>query len=273
MNMSKLSNAGMISIVIKLLILLAVAKAIALGLWWFLPSDGIDVKNETNFKPPYQRVDFRNMLSSSIATTMSSTVTIEQNDGISITNMLLSGLYGNKTKGFVIVALKSNPKKTSIVSVGENYAGYILKTILSDRVVFRKLGKDFVLKMNRKKLVRGANFSSVITHVASTSVHNVERQDIRYYERNPNQLWKDISIMEIKDGNRLGGFKVTRVRKNSKMDKLGLQKGDIIIRANNVDLTSYKSAFDLYNNINKLKTVQIVVLRNNEEKELVYEIH
>jgi type II secretion system protein C len=248
-----------------------VTKAISLGVWWYLPDEGVEIHEETNFNPAYQRVDFKNMLSSK-AVKISSAGSIKQENSASITNMILNGLYGNKAIGFVIVALKSNPKKTSIIAVGESYSGYKLKSILSGGAIFTKAGKEFFLKIQLSKT--GHNISSSISHVQESGVpHNVSRQDIKYYEKNPDKIWKDISIMELKDGKKLAGFKVTRVRKGSKMDRLGLKRGDVIIRANNVELTSYKSAFDLYKNINKLTTVDIVVLRNNEEKELVYEIH
>jgi type II secretion system protein C len=273
--MSKISNSSLVSILIKLLILLAVAKAVALGLWWFLPSEGVDLKEETNFKPPYQRIDFANMLDSkktSNNVVEKKAVTTTQT-GISITNMLLKGLYGNKSKGFVIVALKSSPNKTEIVSVGETFSGYKLKSILSDSVIFTKAGKEFVLKMPLPKHSLASTVKSAVTAVESEKPYAVARKDIKYYEKNPNQIWKDISIVEVKNGSQIEGFKVTRVRRNSKMDKLGLKRGDIIIRANNVDLTSYKKAFDLYAKIDKIKTLQLVVMRNNEEKELIYEVH
>ena len=267
--MSKVSNSYL-NVLIKLLILLAVAKAIALALWWYLPDEGVEIKENPNFNPPYQRVDFRNMLSKSSGISRGQNRSVVQNNSVGITSMILKGLYGNKKKGFIIVALKSNPKKTSIVAVGESYSGYRLKSILSNGVLFTKAGKEFILKI---KSVKTNAHASITAARVDAPTHSVSRKDIKFYEKHPDQIWKDISIMEVRNGKRINGFKVLRVRKNSKMDKLGLKRGDVIIRANNVELNSYKSAFDLYKNINKIDTLQLVVRRNNEEKELVYEIH
>ena len=273
MNMSKVSNSYL-GVVVKLLILLAVAKAISLALWWYLPDDGVTLKENINFNPAYHRIDFKNMLSSSVASSQVVRNETKKVQSVGITSMILKGLYGTKERGFIIVALKSSAKKTSIVSVGEEYAGYKLKSILKDGALFTKGGKEYVLKIATSK--RRSNARSSITPVSGgdgASVHSVSRRDIKYYEKNPDQIWKDISIMEIKRGNRINGFKVTRVRRGSKMARLGLKRGDVIIRANNVELNSYKSAFDLYKQINTIDTLQLVVRRNNEEKELVYEIH
>jgi len=57
------------------------------------------------------------------------------------------------------------------------------------------------------------------------------------------------------------------------MAALGLQRGDIILKANGVALTSYNAAFKFYKNINKLETLSLLIKRGNEEKELIYEIN
>lgn len=266
--MIKLSNSYILNIVTRVLILLAVAKAISLAIWWFLPSDGVELQVKDNYQPKYQRVDFKNMLSSAVSVTKAGDNQVSS-DGINITNMILKGLYGKGSKGFAIVALKSSVKNTSIVSVGEVFSGYTLKTILASSIVFTKAGKEYVLEMEHTKITK----ESVVSVASSASPKDVSRLDINFYAKNPKEIWKDIAIVEVKNGKKIEGFKVTRIKKNSKMAKLGLKKGDIIIKVNNVELKSYKDALDIYAKIDKLQTIQIVVMRNNQEKELVYEIN
>ena len=267
--MSKVSNSYL-SIFVKLLVLLALAKSIALALWWFLPDDGVSLKENVNFNPPYHRIIFRNML---IKSSKSRHVIVKKVDSIGITSMILKGLYGTKNRGFIIVALKKSARKTTLVSIGEKYAGYTLKSILKDGVLFTKGGKEYMLKIAMPKKKAGVHATITAVAVSDTSEHAVSRNDIKYYEKNPQKIWRDISIMEIKQGNKINGFKVTKVRRGSKMAMLGLKRGDVIIKANNVKLNSYKSVFDIYKHINTIDTLQLVVRRNNEEKELVYEIH
>ncbi|MDQ7068989.1 MAG: PDZ domain-containing protein [Sulfurimonas sp.] len=69
------------------------------------------------------------------------------------------------------------------------------------------------------------------------------------------------------------GFKVNRIKANSKMATLGLQKGDVITKANNIELKSFKDALDLYKKIDKIETISLVILRNNQEREIIYDIH
>jgi len=274
--MTKLSNSALLKIFTKLLILLLIAKGISLFVLWYLPSDGIEVTKKENYQPRYQKVDFKTMLippKSDLELNADGTPVNSSGKATSITNMTLKGLYGNKTSGFVIVALKSDAKKTTIVAVGEKYSGFKLKSIMIDHAIFTKGSKEYKLELEKMKDMN--NYVKKINNepVVYATESGVSREDIAYYSKNPKQLWKDISIKPVKNGKKIEGFRVARIDPMSKMARLGLEKGDLIIKANNIELKTYKDALDIYKKIDTIDTVQIVVIRNNQEKELVYEIH
>lgn len=267
--MIKFSSSIYLQVSIKLLILLLISKFIAIIFWWFLPNDGVDFVYQDNYQPKYQKVDFRNMVNNSKKAVKNRP--IKDSDlfsGLSITSMVLRGLYGTSTRGYVIVSLKLSPKQTSIVGVGESFSGYILKSIRPTSAIFTKADIEYILELENTK-----KSQSYIKPIENGSSMSVSMNDISFYAKNPSQIWEDISIVEVKNGKKIDGFKVTRINNKSKMANLGLEKGDIIIEANNIRLRSYKDALDIYSNINKLKMIQIVVMRNNEERELTYEIN
>ena len=278
--MQKLSNKKLLSIATRLLVLALIAKVISLVVWWYLPSEGVELNAKKSYLAQYQRVDFRNMLVKAKVTEAPSadSKNTTSSTAYSINSLVLKGLYGSQFSGYAIVAKKSALKKTEIVGVGEVYAGYKLKEIAIDHVIFTKNSKDFILELQKSK----GKFASAITRVNSSQTQEddaeisekvVTRSDIKYYSKNPSKIWKDIAISPLKKNGKIEGFKVTRIKKGSKMAQLGLRKGDIMIRANNVKLTSFNDALKLYKNIDKLDTIEIIVLRNNEEKEIIYEIH
>lgn len=264
--MIKISNSKLLIVFTRVLILLALAKIISLGLWWYLPSDGVELNVKKNYEPKYQKVDFKNMLSKPKDKGASSNAAAET---VSITNMILKGLYARDEMGYIIIALKSDPAKTSIVAIGEVYQGFTLKSIELLSVIFEKNGKDFVLELEKS-----ANLPLLPTpqsdKIASSEV---SRTDISFFAKDPAAIWKDISINEVKNGDKIAGFKVTKINPKSKFATLGLMENDVIIKLNNVKLESYKDAIEVYKNIDKIDTIQIVVMRDNQEKELVYEIH
>jgi len=275
--MLKIFNPSVISVVINLLIIALVAKILSLALWFYLPSNGYELKERKNYQPKYHRVVFNSMLSQ--PKKIQKRVKKPKNDGISITNMILKGLYGKDDKGFAIVALKSSPKKTSLISIGESFSGYKLIYINLDSVVFKKANKEYILELIKpknstkkiKKKKKVTYSKAVLAELSKPKV--VNRSDISYYAKHPKQIWRDISIKEVKKGGRIYGFKIYRINPRSKFAKLGLRRGDIIISANNTPLTSYKAAFDVYNSVDTVDTMQIVILRDNEEMEFVYEIN
>ncbi len=275
--MLKISSSSLLNIATKLLIILVVTKASSLALFVYLPSDGVELVQKQNYQPMYQRVDFKNMIKST-QKVKTKVVKSEITSSISITNMILKGLYGTSNSGFAIVSLKASPKKTSIVGVGEIFSGYRLESIHSNSVIFSKSNKDYVLELeklkeNKSYIKRVHRKNSSNVRVDNDEPKAVSRDDIASYAKNPKQIWKDISIIPLKKGRKIDGFKVTKIRRGSKMAQLGLQKGDVIIRANNIELKSYKDALNLYSKIDTIDTMQIVVIRNNQEKELVYEIN
>ena len=274
--MQKISNTKILPVLRSLLVLLLSAKIISLVVWWYLPSEGVELNVKKSYAPKYQRVDFKNMLLKAEVVQETKTQESSTSAFFSINSLLLKGLYGSRFNCFAIVAKKASPKKTTIVSVGETYACYKLKAIELSQVIFTKAGKEFVLVLVKSG---NADYSKSVTRVVKNSSTEdiseakVSRRDIKSYSKNPSSIWRDISIAPLKKQGEVVGFKINRIKKGSKMATLGLKKGDVIIRANNVKLSSSNDAIKLYKDINKLDTISIVVLRNNEEKEIIYEIH
>jgi type II secretion system protein C len=277
MNMQKLSSTSVLKVISRLLILLVIAKVISLVLLYVLPSDGVELRVDESYQPTYQRVDFKNMLTSSIAAQKSSSKQ-QASSGINITNMVLKGLYGKGGSGFIIVALKSKPDDTSIVGIGEEYSGFKLVQIGNLSAIFEKGGTNFTLYLNQGDSVttnyyKTKEVRAVENQEGPISQKVVNRNDIAFYAKNPKQIWREISIVEVKDGKDIKGFKVTRIDPRSKMATLGLRKNDLIIKANNVVLKSYRDALNIYSKIKDIDVLQLVVIRDGVQKEIVYEIN
>lgn len=270
--MIKLSNSILLPIFAKLLMMLVLAKSITLVLLWFLPSDGVELSQQNSYKPKYQRVDFENMIQSPL-TSKGKASQESGSSAVGITSMVLTGLYGKQNYGYVIVALKSSASKTSIIAVGEEFSGFTLNSIASMSATFTKGGKEYTLELEKAASSGSVTRVQNEPEVDDGSPKTVSKEDIQQYAKSPQDIWKEISIVEVKNGEEIEGFKVTKIAKNSKMATLGLREGDVIIKANNIELKSYKDAIDIYNGLDKLDAVQIVVLRANQEVELVYEIH
>jgi general secretion pathway protein C len=272
--MIKLSKNSFLNLLVPLVGVVLVAKMVGVGLWWYLPDQGEELRVKESYTFPYVRVDFKNMLPKKASLAKKKEV-FAPSQAFNINSLILKGLYGIDQTGFAIIAKKSSPKKTTIISVGEQFAGYTLKMVAIDYVVLQKQHKEYILKLEKRATKPSTTF---VKNVANTqeddsNEYKVKKQDINYYAKHPSKIWRDIAIDEVKKDGKIIGFKVKRIRPKSRMATIGLKVGDLIIRANNVELQSYRDAIKLYKNINKIETLELVVLRNNQEKEIVYEIH
>ena len=243
------------------------AKIVMVVLFVYLPKVGVSLEPKYNFAATYVRVDFGKLFG---AKKVQSKPTTQQHS-TQISELVLKGLYGNAKKGFVVVAKRSNEKATSIVSMGESYDGYTLRFVGSGYALFEKNAKEYKLSLQEAKKVLQQN--NVTFSKEENNEHTVHRGDINYFAKNPAEIWKNISIVDYKEGGELIGFKVRWIKKGSKFAQLGLKKGDIIIKVNNKALHSYKDALDIYAKVAKLKELMLIVLRDGEEKEILYEVH
>ena len=269
--MQKIYNLEILPIISKLLLLLFLAKLLSLLLWWFLPDKGVSINSRASYRMPYHQVNLKNMLS--IDTTVK-VVNEVSKPSYSINSLLLKGIYGNEFYGFIVIAKKSAPSITTIVAVNEEYEGYKLIRLESNKAIFTRASKEYSLLLDGESEINSLSKNTLQTNEEYNSdEYSIKKQDIDSYSKDPSKLWKEISINGYKENGKLKGFRVDYIQQNSPLSKIGLKKGDIIIRANNTDLHSYKSVIDLYKNINKINSVSLVVMRNNQEKELMYEIH
>ena len=279
--MKKLSNTLWMKVILKLLILLVVAKLIGVALFFFLPHEGISNKEQLSYQAPYNHYSFKGMLELQKQTQQQSAQSQQQNGvGISITNMVLKGLYGNSDDGVIVIALKSKPKDSEVISVEESFQGYKLVSINPRSVSFEKGGMEYFLEISEAEMKNNKNYEKRTPTpiqkrdpIDYTQPLKVEKNDVNYFAKNPKEIWKQIGIREKRKGKEIIGFEVTRIAQGSIFQELGLQKGDLIIKANNKELKSYKDAIDIYQKIDTIKSVQIVFLRNNQEMEIVYEVH
>jgi len=284
--MQKLSNIKYVKILSRLLVLLLIAKVISTAVWWYLPSEGVELSAQKSYQPKYQRVSFANMLKDEVQSkggTQAEASGDMSRDAAAVKSveyLVLKGLYGSRFDGYIIIAKKSALKDTSIISVGEEYAGYKLKEIELKGVILTKGGKEYRLSLedqeekHQKAITKARSKSKQTSNlVEDVAQKEVTREDIKTYSNNPSLIWKDIGIKEVMEGKKIAGFKVTRVRAGSKMETLGLQSGDLIIKANNIPLTSINDVLKLYKDIEKIDTLALTILRENQEKEIIYEIH
>ncbi len=273
-------NPALVRFVRNVLIIIIIAKALSLVMLWFFQNEGVNYHANSSKLPEYKRYSVSNMIKVAEAPDIqaASEPTSEEEKelaayGPNIANMVLKGLYKRKNGGLVIIALKAKPNDSEVIGIGDTFQGYTLKIILKNGAIFNKNGSTYSLYFSEEQQESSAVAGKAPKVRESGGIKQVAKTDINHYAKNINEVWKDISITEVKENGKITGFKVTRIKPGTPFAQLGLRQGDIIIRANNKAMTSYKDALAIYKGIDKLEAVELVVLRNNQETEIVYEIY
>jgi general secretion pathway protein C len=101
----------------------------------------------------------------------------------------------------------------------------------------------------------------------------IDRSLIEHYAENMDDIYKNIGIKEVHGKKGLEGFKISFIKHGSPFSKLGIKRNDVIKSINGQAMTDYKAGFSVYKGIKDTENLSIVVVRDNEEMELEYEIN
>ena len=190
-----------------------------------------------------------------------------------LSNIILVAIYAMDNDGGFIIVKEKGKQDTNMLSKNDIFKGYRLDKIFAKYVIFVKNNKEYKLSMlNKRDDVKYKVIPQTPDVIKEDDMVSIKRDTVDSYINNFDKIWDDIAIDEIKTSSGIDGFKIKNIKKNSIFDKLGLKKNDIIKEVNNIKLKSYNDAFKIYKKIDKIKTLNMIILRNHKQKEITYEI-
>ncbi len=197
-------------------------------------------------------------------------------------NIRLQAIYHfGGDEGLAVISEKSNAK-TYTLAKNDTFKDYTLISVYPTYVLFSKDNKNYKLEINVKKDTKSIvlpNVKEVQKVVEEKPVivqdgNNFEltRKDINSYSKDLKKVWNNIGLRTHQMNGKPIGFLVYKIKEKSVFTEIGLQKGDILIKANNIELTSYQNAFKVYHQVDKIDAMKLTILRNNNQMELEYDI-
>lgn len=166
----------------------------------------------------------------------------------SLNTYSIKAIFATQNGGFLLFYDNS---KQVVLDVGEEYGGYKLVSIESDKAIFEMDGRryeSFLTKNEEQK-------------------QTISKKNIDKLFNNPADLIGEIDVTQTE-----GGLSVVRIKSGGVFDKMGLMVGDILKNVNGEKLSTMSSlaaALPVLQNANEVK---LQILRNNQEKELTYAI-
>ena len=277
------TNSNIIKNIAIFISLVVIAYIINLVLYFYLPKQKPIMEQSSSSVLEYVRYNFDNSLKEKVAPQkVQKEVVKKKQEYQLLSNITLVAIIDLGNGNGVITLVQKGLSDTIILGIDEEFKGYKLKEVYKDFVIFVKNDKQYRLTLNlddtpkftvdeEKKEKEVLEKVDENIQVNDNSI-NVKREYLNSYIQNFDKIWKDIAISENKVGRSIDGFKINGIKKGSAFEKLGLKKGDIIKKVNNIELKSYNDAFKLYNKIDKTEALLITILRDNKEMEINYEI-
>jgi len=273
------------SMVRNLILVVATMAVVKIG--WvavemtLLPARGVEYIKSSDIKSLYYRTRF--------ATNRVVKDRVIKQPMSDISSFKLLAIYHSND---IVVVTVSKGGKSSVLSKGDNMDGYRLDDATAKVAIFLRNGKRYKLhlveKMDSPESKRAVRYPTKVADtpkeepkssepigeiVQSDDITVIDKSLLDHYSKNMNDIWKNIGMKEVTEGNQIKGFKVNFVKRGSPFSKLGLRRGDIIKSVNGQELNSYNSAFEIYRDIDNIESLTVVIMRGKEEMELNYEIN
>ncbi|MGA1795949.1 MAG: type II secretion system protein GspC [bacterium] len=104
----------------------------------------------------------------------------------------------------------------------------------------------------------------------------MERDEVQNVLENSSQLLTQVRIIPHFTKGKIDqpdGFQVANIRPRSFFDTMGLRNGDVIRSVNQIPVDNAEKAFEAYQKLRNESRIEVVVLRNNKEVTLQYDIN
>ena len=275
------SNTKNLSLLIWLLGLAVLVKFIwVVVAYLYLPEQGISMERGR----AKSALHYRYRLASNVAApTVKAPVVKPVKQAPSIRNIQLVGIYSSND-GCIVTLLKKG--KSHILSNGDEIDGFVLKSASAKEAYFERKGKNYTLKLFEGKK-KGRGMGTIIP-AASSDLSKQEESDeeissrdgiklvprslLKSYVFDMDKAMRDMGLRPVRRSGQMLGYKVRFIRRSSPLNKLGLRRGDVIKAINGEDIVDFNGPMDILKTADTIEGLTITVIRNNEEKELEYEV-
>lgn len=168
-------------------------------------------------------------------------------------------------------------------SLGEDWLGVVLTRVRREEAVFERAPERWVLKLNEEakggsEPVQAAaappppQAQPPAAAPVTAPQRVVTRGDVEKNLKNLGFLITQLNVQPFFQNGKPSGFRVSRIRPGSFVDKMGARNGDVIRSVNGKPIRTIKDAFLLYNSFKSESSVQVEILRGGKATRLGYQI-
>ncbi len=155
--------------------------------------------------------------------------------------------------------------ETTILREGEEYEGWTLFEIKPQYVIW-KYGRE------EKKIAMWDQVQALQLVRGKTNKIIVERAQANEVLEDPNAFLKQALFKPNSKNGKTQGFRVTNIRSNSLLKKMGLENGDVLMRVNGEMITGPTKLLQVYGSLAGASAIYVDVERKGQMLSLVVEL-
>ncbi|CCO23252.1 type II secretion pathway component PulC-like protein [Maridesulfovibrio hydrothermalis] len=186
---------------------------------------------------------------------------IQKKATVTPTTWNLVGIITGKSD-MAVFRIKS---ETVILREGEEYEGWTLYEI-KPRYVIWKYGRE------EKRIAMWDQVQSLKLVRGKTNKIIVERAQASEVLEDPNAFLNQALFKPNSKNGKTQGFRVTNIKTNSLLKKLGLENGDVLMRVNGEMITGPTKLLQIYGSLSGASAIYIDVERKGQMLSLVVEL-
>ncbi len=277
--MNQKSNNYLYNFALYILLPFAIAKLLwSVGLF-FLDKDALTAQKEGDFIYHYN-INLANSIIGS-SKVVAPTKQVETHNRVD--DIKLKGTFASENESFIVI---EDNLGTTFLYLTEKYVGYKLIEVYDERAVLEKNGVKYDIVLEDEDHGTPSKSSGNNRSSQSTSKEPepklefipgepvaVTRSELNSYVKNPNKIWKNIRIQELRRDGTLNGFRVNYVKKGSFFESAGLKSGDVIKGIDGKEIQSLSDVMKYYSNIETLDGLSLSVTRGEEELDLEFNVN
>ena len=276
-------------IVIYALFTVLLSAIFSLSSSFFLPSSGVFIENSTikNNDKVFDISYAFDLQTKEIKVAVKKSVVSRSSKVLVLKEFNIIGTFLSKDEEMVLI---KDAKGGVFLSKGEVHKGYKLMNVYIKKAKFKK-GIDyywaFINALDEKEFLE--NKAETKSTVSSKTIkptsskkmfEEIKVKNGKYFipkdmleeYSDLSKIGRSVSAMVYNINGKMT-FKVTRILSSSVFYKLGIRKNDFIIAINNQEIKSLTEPLKYFQNMQNIKQLSITVKRNNQKKELKYEVY
>lgn len=214
----------------------------------------------------YQAILDRNLFGSVSEGQPDVQIDVEKLEPTKLQLRLIGTASGNGDFDYAVIEEKGK-KDQGLYRVGDEVSDATVVKILRGKVILRVNGKDEVLSMEEGSTV--AEKGTLKEPQAGGKIE-VSKAEIDTAFQNMNEMLTQVRVRPYFSGGKPDGFMVSRIKRGSIFEKMGLKNGDVIRGVNGQSIESADKMLELYRSMTSGSEVTVDIKRRGKEEELRY---